>query len=95
MIERDRGQNRDERLIDHVRCIEPAAETCFEKHHVRRIFGKRHESRRGGDFEECDWLPAVGGFSAAQNVGTMPLADGAGSALSGEHDALVEPAQMG
>ena len=95
MIERNRRQDGSERLINHIRCIEPAAQSCFQKDNVRRIFREGHKCCGCRNFEEGDRFPAIGSLGAAQDVGEVPLTDGLPAALPRQHDPLVEPAQMG
>ena len=54
VIERDRRQYRDDRALDHVGRIEPAAEPHLQQGCVRRRAAEGEKRRRRGDLEQRD-----------------------------------------
>jgi hypothetical protein len=91
MVDRDRGDHRQRRAVDHVGGVQAAAEADLQQGVIRLGAGEGHIGGDGGDFEKGDRLVAVDPLAFLQQRGQRGFAD----QLSGNADALVEAGQVG
>ena len=90
VVEPEAGDGGDERAVDHVGCVEAAAEPDFEDQRVGGAAREGQEGGGGGDFEEARFHPVGGVDHFAEERGELGVVD----QRSGEADAFVEAHQM-
>ena len=78
VVERNRHDHRDRRLLDDIGGIEPAAEPDLENHGIGRLFGKEHEGHRRQDLEDGDLLSGIGRRHPPQGIGEHLVGDDPG-----------------
>ena len=74
VIERNRGDHRGERLIDHVGGVEATAQSHFQQQHVGRMPRKQHEPHRGRDLEHRDRHTSVDALAFVERVDEFRVA---------------------
>ena len=94
MVERDRRDQRCQRLIDDIGGIEPAAQSDLEQQHVGGMACEQQEGGGGGDLEHRDRRAGIGALAVLEHVAEL-LVGGQPSAAGGaEAEALVEAHEM-
>ena len=75
VIERDRHDDRNGRVLDDIGGIEASAKTDFNDDGIGGMLGKQHESDGRQDFKHRDHLPGIGFAHAAHSVRQNGIAD--------------------
>ena len=90
MVQTDRGDDRQARGFDHVRCIQPSAKTHLQERPVGLNAREGKKGRAGGDLEEGDLVRSVRGHAFIQKGGQRGLAD----QVPRQADAFVKTGKM-
>ncbi len=95
MVHTDWRDDAGERRIDHVCCVETAAESDFQEQHIGRMFGKQTERSGSFDFEYGDRLAAIGALAAIQRIAQLIVGGEHPAPYFAETKSLVKAHQMG
>jgi len=68
MIQRNRHDDGDGRIVDHIGRIETPTQTNLHDGCIGGLFRKKHEHRGSQDFENRDRLACIGSFNTAQRI---------------------------
>ena len=90
MVDRDRRDDRERRVREHVGRVEPAAEAGLEQSHVGGRPREAEQGGRRGHLEEGDRLIAVNPLAFTEQFGERVLFD----QRAGQADAFVEAHHM-
>ncbi|MBB4403490.1 hypothetical protein GGD52_003992 [Agrobacterium tumefaciens] len=88
VIERNRHNDRDSGVVDHIGRIETPTKTHFDDSCVSRMFRKKKEHNCSQNLEDGNLLAFVGNFNTAQSIREDSIIDKA-PPLTGHTDAIA------
>ncbi len=94
VVERDRRDRRDQRIVDDIGGVVAAAKPDLEQGEVGRMAREEEDRRRGGDLELRDRRAVVDALDLEERLDQRVLADEAAAAGAAEPDALMETDEM-